>query len=325
MDNLSMKKHFLDVFLKEWEQRSDSVATTLRDKHKQGVENFDTTLKPGELRLFDVGDSGLVGLLYKQLDAGWVVVPTSEFTVPATEQEILIGKRVYQLWNTCTMPEEFVGRSWLVDTIGTTDMKDLCEALLHVLVGDSLRADLHHCMGLPITSIEDPRLDYERTFATARLFSGEEAIQEGSNALRRKSFLDLPVEFWRKTIDEEIPFRLAAATNAETSFMLLLREEPDDEIIRKSYVECELMNDFRSINPGDDPYKLVFRPKGMPDGWTVKGRIEVQMRNRQTLEVIGTGYYNAETGEIVVSIKSDVKSSVDTPEQLVLAMVLNEG
>jgi hypothetical protein len=85
------------------------------------------------------------------------------------------------------------------------------------------------------------------------------------------------------------------------------------------------MNDFRSINPGDDPYKLVFRPKGMPDGWTVKGRIEVQMRNRQTLEVVGTGYYNAETGEIVVSIKSDVKSSVDTPEQLVLAMVLNEG
>ncbi len=325
MDNFAMKKHFLDVFLKEWEQQTDSAATTSRDKHKQGSENFGSNLNPGDLRLFDFGANGLVGLLYKRLDAGWVVVPTSEFTVPATEQEILIGKRVYQLWNTCTMPEELVGRSWLVDTICKTDMKDICEALLHVLAGDSLRADLQQCMGLPITSIEDPRLDYERTFATARLFSDEETIQEDSNALQRMRAFDLPVEFWRKTIDEELPHRLAAATNAETSFMLLLREEPDDEIIRKSYAECELMNDFRSINPGDDPYKLVFRPKGLPDGWSVKGRVEVQMRNRQTLEVVGTGYYNAETGQIVVAIKSDVKSPVDTPEQLVLAMVLNEG
>lgn len=320
-----MQKHFLDVFLKEWGLRSDGAATILRVKQNEGEKDFDSTLNAGELRLFDIGGNGLVGVLYKQLDSGWIIIPTSEFSVPATEQEILIGKRVYQLWNTCTMSEAFAERSWLVDTIVETDMKDLCEALLYVLVGDSLRADLLSCMGLPITSMEDPRLDYERTFASARLFQSVETCQGETNTLHRPGIFDLPVEFWRKTIDEEIPLRFAAATNAETSFMLLLREEPDDESIRKSYAECELVNDFRSINPGDDPYKLVFRPKGMPDGWTVKGRIEVQMRNRQTLEVVGTGYYNAETGEIVVSIKSDVKSSVDTPEQLVLAMVLNEG
>ena len=324
MNDSTIKKRFLEVFLKEWEQRSDPGTSTVKTANERGVGGFDSPLNAGELRLFAQGDNGLVGLLYKKLDDGWILMPTSEFTVPATEQEILIGKRVYQLWNTFTVPDEFAERSWLIGTVAESDMKDLCAALLHVMVGDALRADLLTCVGLPITSINDPRLEYERTFAMGRFALAADANADNAHMLTGNGIFDLPSDFWRRTMDEVIPSRLAAASDGDTSFMLLLGRTPDEDAIRKSYVECELMNDFRSINPGDDPYKLLFRPKQLPSDWARKGNAQVQMRNRNTLEVVGDGHYDAQNGEIVITTRSAVESSVDRLEQLVLAMAHDE-
>lgn len=328
MSESTMRKQFLDVFLKEWELRGGDEGAALAVERTYGNGDFDAPLNAGELRLFAQGDNELVGLLYKRLDDGWIVVPISEFTVPATEQEILIGKRVYQLWNSFTASDEFAGQSWLVDTISESDMKELCEALLHVMVGDPIRADLNECMGLPITSIEDPRLEYERTFVTGRLLSPIE-VSEGSE---RKddirvinNVFDLPEDFWRKTIDEVLPpCRIAAATDDDTSFMLLLKGTPSEENVRKSYVECELQNDFRSINPGDDPYTLIFRPGKLPHEWTCVDCVSVQARNRETLEIVGEGTFNADRCEILVKTRSDINASVDKPDQLILAMALAE-
>jgi len=323
MSESSMRKQFLDVFLKEWELRVGDEGAALAVERNHGNGDFDAPLNAGDLRLFAQVDNELVGLLYKRLDDGWIVIPTSGFTVPATEQEILIGKRVYQLWNSFTASNEFAGQSWLVDTIPGSDMKDLCEALLHVMVGDPMRADLNECLGLPITSIDDPRLEYERAFAMGRYSLPAEVFErfEHKEDIRQsRNLFDLPEDFWRKTVDEFVPYRLAAATDGDTSFMLLLKGTASEENVRKSCVECELMNDFRSINPDDDSYTLIFRPKELPPEWASVGCVPVQARNRETLEVVGDGTFTADSCEILVKTRSDIKASVDKPDQLVLAM-----
>ena len=332
MSESTVRKQFLDVFLKEWELRGGDEGATRVVEREQGNGDFDAPLNAGELRLFAQGDNDLVGLLYKRLDDGWIIVPTSDFTVPATEQEILIGKRVYQLWNSFTASDEFAGQSWLVDVIPESDMKDLCEALLHVMVGDSIRDDLNDCMGLPITSTEDPRLEYERIFATGRLVlpTGVAESSERTAGIRvidnifdlPKDFWRKPKDFWRKTIDEVLPsYGIAAATDDDKSFMLLLKEAPSEEIVRKSYVECELPDGFTSINPTDDPCVLRFSPKNLPEEWKVPD-VYVQAMNRQTLEVVAEGGTEIRRNEIVIKIKtkSDIKSAIEKADQLVLVM-----
>ena len=319
MNESEMKKRFLDVFLKEWEQRSDAGECARTTECKHGAGDFDVPLKAGELRLFARGDNGFVGLLYKKLDDGWIVIPTSDFTVPATEQEILIGKRVYQLWNSFTASDEFAGHSWLVDTVSGPDMKDLCEALLHVMVGDTIRADLNECMGLPITSIEDPRLEYERTFATGLAF---QSIQSEERERVMIGALDLPMDFFKRMVAEDVPYRLAAATDSDSSFMLMLDGSSEADI-RRTCVECDLITTFRSINPDDDPYVYVFKPKSEIKG--IHSDILVQARNRDTLEIVGNGVLEANSGEIVIKTTGKVKTSIDKPEQLVLVMAHKEA
>lgn len=312
MSESIMRRQFLDVFLKEWELRGGDDGATRAIERNHGNGDFDAPLNAGELRLFAQGDNELVGLLYKRLDDGWIVVPTSEFTVPATEQEILIGKRVYQLWNSFTASDEFAGQSWLVDTIPQSDMKDLCEALLHVMVGDPIRADLNECMGLPITSIEDPRLEYERTFAASLQYVD---LAEIANS----GIFEFPLRFWRKAIAETIPYRLAAATDSGSSFMLLL-DGTDEEDFRSTCVECSLQNVFMSINPGDKPFALLFKPNTLPEEWKLDVDIPVVARNRETLEIVGDGVLEAESGEIIIHTRKDIAEPIAKPSQLVLGI-----
>lgn len=319
MSESIMRRQFLEVFLKEWELRGCDEGSSRAVDRNQGKADFDSPLNAGDLRLFAQGANDLVGMLYKRLDDGWIIVPISDFTVPATEQEILIGERVYQLWNSFTASNEFAGQSWLVDTIPESDVKDLCEALLHVMVGDPMRADLTECMGLPITTIEDPRLEYERTFATGVMI---QSIQSEESGNVKVGVLDLPLDFFKRMVAEEVPYRLAAATDSDSSFMLVL-DGNSEEDIRKTCVECDLVTTFRSINPDDDPYVYVFKPKTGIKG--IKGDVVVQARNRDTLEIVGDGVFEADSDEIVIKTTGKVKSAIDKPEQLVLVMVHKEA
>ena len=314
----TMKEQFLATFLKEWEIYK-SGERDLRDGTEVAVGgDFDPRLKVGELRLFGESERTLVGLLYKRIESGWIILPTSDFTAPATEQEILIGKRVYQLWNSFSASDAFAEKSWLVDTIPDADRKDLCEALLHVMVGDPMREDLYNCIGLPIRSVEDPRLDYERTFAAGLMF---QTVQAEESDHIKVGALDLPVGFFKRMVDEEIPYRLSAATDSDSSFMLLLDGNSEADI-RKTCVECDLVTTFRSINPDDDPYVYVFKPQSEIKG--IRGDVAVQARNRDTLEVVGEGVLEAGSGEIVIRTTGNVKTAIDKPEQLVLVMVHKE-
>ena len=317
----TMKERFLGAFLKEWEiyKGSDHEVPGRVDVTCTG--DYDLPLKAGELRLFAESERTLVGILYKKIESGWIILPTSNFTAPATEQEIILGKRVYQLWNSFSASDVFAEKSWLVDTVSDADRKDLCEALLHVMVGDPLRKDLQDCMGVPIMSIEDPRLDYEREFATGLMFHSIEL--EEKRYIQLGVFV-LPTDFFKRVLEEEIPYRLAAATASDSSFMLIL-EGNSAEDIRKACIECDLVTTFISINPSDAPYTYVFKPRSLPDVWEDQGDVSVQARNRETLELVGEGVLESASGEIIIRTTGKVKTVIDRPEQIVLVMVRKEA
>ena len=280
----TMRKQFLDVFLKEWELRGGTEGATRGHERDQGNDDSDAPLNAGELRLFAQGDNDLVGLLYKRLDDGWIIVPITDFTVPATEQEILIGKRVYQLWNSFTASDEFAGQSWLVDTIPESDMKDLCEALLHVMVGDPIRADLTECMGLPITSVEDPRLEYERIFA----MGGCPVSDDVANDISDTVFCNVLDQLFDKYLRTENDYALAAATDdLNPTVPILMYKGAWDAMMEGR--EVSGFSGYSSLS--DAPTGLTFYLCGdIPEEFGGKNELSVSAYKRETRELVGKGY-----------------------------------
>ena len=160
------RNRFLSVFRREWgmyQTREAEPARTPSGTHVPSSATFDQPVASGELRLFADFPTPVTGALIGVSAKGWRVVPVSPFTVPASDREILIGSRVYQLWNACDLPTETVSRSWAVDTVPPEDLADLKTAL-NAAPEEPLPADLAACTGLPIDAADDPRHAYERTF-----------------------------------------------------------------------------------------------------------------------------------------------------------------
>ena len=164
------KERFLSVFRHEWEMYHTREAATPRastDKASGTSSAFDPSPTSGELRIFADLPEPMTALLLGVSDDGWRVLPLSPFTVPASDREILIGTRVYQLWNACDLSFKTVSHSWIVEKLPPDDIADVKSAL-RVMRGERIADDLASCMGLPITASDDPRRDYERTFRISR-------------------------------------------------------------------------------------------------------------------------------------------------------------
>ena len=163
----AIKDRFLSVFRRKWGMfGTREAASTRMSSGKPSVTSsarFDPSPVAGELRVFaDFAEPVTVLLLGVSGDV-WKVVPVSPFSVPASDREILIGARVFQLWNACDLPTEIVARSWIVDTLPAEDLADV-NAAVGAMRGGRIEDDLASCMGAPITAADDPRHDYERTF-----------------------------------------------------------------------------------------------------------------------------------------------------------------
>ena len=160
------RNRFLSVFRREWEMhrmRETAPARATTGNLAGTSAAFDPSPAAGELRIFADFAEPVTGLLLGVSANGWRTVPVSPFTVPASDREILVGARVYQLWNACDLPSETVSRSWTVDTVPPEDLADV-KAALGVMHGETISDDLAVCMGLPIEAVDDPRRDYEREF-----------------------------------------------------------------------------------------------------------------------------------------------------------------
>ena len=122
-----------DIFEKEWaiHREGGTGAAFTADAGKAKVKgNFDGDPKEGDIRVFADMKRPFVALLVERRGAaGWLIVPVSPFTVPASAREMLVGERVFQLWNACTAAKAFAERSWRVDALPAADVAEIKGAL----------------------------------------------------------------------------------------------------------------------------------------------------------------------------------------------------
>ena len=91
--------------------------------------SFDAEIEVGQIRIFADTKEPLVALFLESRGlAGFRIVPVSPYRVPANDREIVVGERVFQLWNVCTVPKVLAARSWGADTLSAADVVRIREA-----------------------------------------------------------------------------------------------------------------------------------------------------------------------------------------------------
>ena len=147
------------TFEQEWKLYREGGARRPFEADRRPAEGgaFDATVRAGEIRLFADMKRPFAALVAEDRGApGWLLVPVSPFTVPASPRERLAGERVFQLWNACTASRRFVERSWRVDALGEADLTDLLAAAKRAVPGRLSRTDGENAVA-----------QYEREFLVA--------------------------------------------------------------------------------------------------------------------------------------------------------------
>ena len=127
-----------EVFKKEWELYTAAGSRPqFRGLEKRvWPKGFDGPVKVGEIRIFADMNRPFVALVVEDRGkVGYRIVPVSPFTVPASSREMLVGERVFQLWNVCTAAKSFAERSWLVATLEPDDVAEIAAAVAAVPSG----------------------------------------------------------------------------------------------------------------------------------------------------------------------------------------------
>ena len=145
-----------DIFEKEWKLfRENGDKSPFEAEKPKAKGKFDKDVKVGEIRIFADMTRPFIALVAESRGAvGWLIVPVSPFTVPASGREMLVGERVFQLWNATTAAKTFVERSWVVDTLDEQDVADIRGAIPAANPGR-------------IRDGEDAVAEYERAFLVA--------------------------------------------------------------------------------------------------------------------------------------------------------------
>ena len=147
------------TFEQEWKLYREGGARRPFEADRRPAEGgaFDAPVRAGEIRLFADMKRPFAALVAEDRGApGWLLVPVSPFTVPASPRERLAGERVFQLWNACTASRRFVERSWRVDTLAEADLADLLAAAKRAAPGRLSRTDGENAVA-----------QYEREFLVA--------------------------------------------------------------------------------------------------------------------------------------------------------------
>ena len=145
-----------DVFKKEWELYTAAGSRPqFRGLEKRvWTKGFDGPVQVGEIRVFADMNRPFVALVLESRGAvGFRIVPVSPFTVPASVREMLVGERVYQLWNACVAARSFVERSWRIETLAADDVGEIAAAVAAVPSG--------------ARSKDETAAAYERAFAVS--------------------------------------------------------------------------------------------------------------------------------------------------------------
>lgn len=92
--------------------------------------SFDAEVKVGEVRAFADCREPLVAVVLEARGlSGFRIIPVSPLPAAASDRELKVGTRVFQLWNACTASRRFATRSWVADVLPADDLARLREAL----------------------------------------------------------------------------------------------------------------------------------------------------------------------------------------------------
>ena len=135
------------AFLNEWQlyRRGTQFPPIVGLEPKTDSE-FDADVAVGEIRIFADTNRPLVALVVEDRRlSGWRIVPISPFCAPASDRELMVGERVFQLWNTTVVSRRFASRSWRVDAIPDSDLAEIRGAIAaanpgRVTAGDDVQA-----------------------------------------------------------------------------------------------------------------------------------------------------------------------------------------
>ena len=135
------------AFLNEWQlyRRGAQLPPIVGLEPKTDSE-FDADVAVGEIRIFADTNRPLVALVVEDRRlSGWRIVPISPFCAPASDRELMVGERVFQLWNTTVVSRRFASRSWRVDAIPDSDLAEIRGAIAaanpgRVTAGDGVQA-----------------------------------------------------------------------------------------------------------------------------------------------------------------------------------------
>ena len=135
------------AFLNEWQlyRRGAQLPPIVGLEPKTDSE-FDADVAVGEIRIFADTNRPLVALVVEDRRlSGWRIVPVSSFCAPVSGRELMVGERVFQLWNATVVSRRFASRSWRVDAISDSDLAKIRGAIAaanpgRVTAGDSVQA-----------------------------------------------------------------------------------------------------------------------------------------------------------------------------------------
>ena len=218
-----------EVFEREWslykggigDKAGQSGHWGFADRRGSDGGDFDGDAKTGEYRIFADMPKPFVALVVEDRGmAGWLIVPVSPFTVPASTRETLVGERVLQLWNACVASRQFVERSWRVDEASAEDMEYVAERLGNVTVGR-------------ISAGDGPVAEYERTF----LVSGGNFISPIEWVARKR-----PAFAWRRYGAWSVAAMLMACLG--TTWILHLEQERTHDAVQN---EAPRLADVRRV------------------------------------------------------------------------------
>lgn len=317
------------AFLKEWEMYVQDVPKAGEvykyDKAK-GLCLPDAVVKAGQIRLLaDIEPPLLVYACRKvRGEFAWEVIPMSPFHFPATSGEVLIGNRVYQVWNKQTIPAHMLIRSFEVQTVSREERLEIKQVLGYFENGGDLPVWLKSAMGFPIRDDNDVRLRYLSDFAV-----------EFNDMLRQRrtraaSSRDMT---WRRALPSRVlkgafsgyELRLAAAGVGDdyTPAVVANRFPRNARDFKKQYVECELKSDFLSLLPGERGERpLVYTWEGdTPEGWKNSA---VAAYISKTGELFGVGSMDVKSKRIVIndfSGSEGVSVALEKASELRLVMV----
>ena len=162
------KLHGLISAIPSLNEKEEDLHTAYDDKISPPAP-YDTELAPGQIRVLPNTQRITYVALIKRWEAdSFLIMPFSNFSVPATEYEFLteynggVWQRVLQVWNARTLQDETLQKSWVSDTLPAQDLEDAWHLWEKSLGGKEVEDRLLLKTCLPIYHLEDPRLDYKR-------------------------------------------------------------------------------------------------------------------------------------------------------------------